>query len=67
MDVERIADPNPREQVYPDNCGRRWTAMILLRICECRSRRFWVDCRQDRCRRFWVTRYGSGRLRVPFF
>ena len=22
-----------------------------LRICECRSRRFWVDCRQDRCRR----------------
>jgi len=37
-----------------------------LRICECRSRRSWVGCRQDRCRWFWVTRYGSGRLCVPF-
>jgi hypothetical protein len=38
-----------------------------LRICECRSRRLWVDCRQDRCRRCRVTRYGSGRGSVPFF
>jgi len=38
-----------------------WTCGIDLRICECRSRRFWVDCHQDRCRRYRVTRYGSGR------
>lgn len=39
MDAELIAACSPREQPCPNNRGRRWTALILLRIRRSRARR----------------------------